>query len=126
MPDASRITVLLVDDNESLRNLIEELVADLGHTVLVASSAEEALDIVAEQGDRIRLLLTDILMPGIRGPDLAERIAATHPRIQAIFMSGSGPDAMADPGVIKAGGAVLQKPFTSEQLTTALQHALKQ
>jgi DNA-binding NtrC family response regulator len=117
-------TVLLVDDTQHLQEIIEENLRDLGYNVLVASKGEEALRILAEHPGPIRLLLTDIIMPGIYGPELARRIATTHPEIRVIFMSGSGPHAMSDPGVLEAGGAVLEKPFSLEQLSKAVRDRL--
>jgi hypothetical protein len=117
-------TILLVDDTEDLQEVIGENLRDLGHTVLVASRGDEALRIVAEHPGQIRLLLTDVTMPGMHGPELAERIAATHPEIRVIFMSGSGSEAMSHPGVVKAGGVVLEKPFTQAQLAKAVRDSL--
>jgi CheY-like chemotaxis protein len=121
---ASGVVILLVDDTQHLREIVEELLLDLGHEVLSASHAEEALRIVASYRGRIAILLTDIHMPGMSGPDLAERIRVTHPEIRPIFMSGSGPQARDDPGVIQAGGAVLEKPFNQEQLAKAVEERL--
>jgi CheY-like chemotaxis protein len=124
MAVASGVTILLVDDTQILREIVGELLLDLGHHVLRASRGDEALRTVASYSGRIDILLTDILMPGMSGPELAEQIAVTHPEIRPIFMSGSGPLAMDDPGVIKAGGAVLEKPFSQEQLAEAIRTRL--
>jgi CheY-like chemotaxis protein len=118
-------TILLVDDTEHLQEIIGENLRELGHTVLVASEAGEALRIVAEHPGGISLLLTDIIMPGMHGPELAERIAASHPEIRVIFLTGSGQEAMSHPGVVKAGGAVLEKPFSQAQLAKAVREAVR-
>ena len=117
-------TVLLVDDTHLLQEIVCENLRELGYTVLVASRGDEALRLAGEHKDAIRLLLTDIMMPGMRGTELAVRITASHPEIRVVFMSGSGPEAIADPGVQTAGGAVLEKPFTQEQLARAVRDVL--
>ena len=117
-------TVLLVDDTGLLQEIIRENLHELGYAVLVASSGDEALRIAGEQRGSIHLLLTDIMMPRMRGTELAARLAVTHPEIRVVFMTGSGPAAMADPEVLKAGGDVLEKPFTQDQLAKALRDVL--
>lgn len=117
-------TVLLVDDTDLLREIICENLGELGYTVLVASAGDEALRMASEHAGKIRLLLTDIIMPGMHGSELAARLAVTHPEIRVVFMTGSGPEATADPAVLKAGGTVLEKPFTQDQLSKALRGAL--
>ena len=117
-------TVLLVDDAHLLQEILCENLHELGYSVLVASRGDEAIRIASEHEGAIRLLLTDIIMPGMRGTELTARLAVTHPEIRVVLMTGSGPDAMADPGVLKAGGAVLEKPFTQEQLAKVLRDVL--
>jgi CheY-like chemotaxis protein len=117
-------TVLLVDDTSLLQDIVGENLLELGYTVLVASGGEEALRMATGHEGAIRLLLTDINMPGMRGTELAARLAVTHPETRVVFMTGSGPEAMADPGVARAGGTVLEKPFSQAQLAEALRDAL--
>ena len=121
---ASPATILLVDDTEALREMISETLADLGYHVLVAASGEEGLRIAQEHKDPIHILLTDILMPGMGGPELASRLVATHRETRVLFMSGSGPEAMLHPGVVAKGGAVLEKPFNGASLESALRKLL--
>jgi two-component system cell cycle sensor histidine kinase/response regulator CckA len=117
---ASMSTILLVDDTVVLQEVIVEMLRDLGHTVLPADGGEEALRIAAEYEGLIDILLTDIFMPRMSGPELAARIGATRAGIRVVFMSGSGPEARETPGVIAAGGVVLEKPFARDQLEQAL------
>ena len=119
-----RETILLVDDTDSLREMIRETLAELGYHVLVAASGEEGLSIAEERKAPIHVLLTDVLMPGIGGPELASRLVTTHRETLVLFMSGSGPEAMSLPGVIASGGAVLEKPFSGASLETALRKVL--
>lgn len=122
--DAGGETVLLVDDTELLQEIVGENLREFGYSVLVASGGDEALRVAAEHRGSIRVLLTDVIMPGMRGSELAARIAARHPGIRVLFMSGSGPEALDDPGVVAAGGAVLEKPFNQAQLAAALRKVL--
>lgn len=117
-------TVLLVDDTDLLQEIVSENLRELGYSVLVASAGDEALRIASEHAGTIHLLLTDIIMPGMRGTELVAHLAVTRPEIRVVFMTGSGPAAMADPEVLEAGGAVLEKPFTQDQLSKALRGAL--
>lgn len=117
-------TVLLVDDTDLLQEIVGEGLQDLGYTVLVASTGEEALRVVSGHDGPVHVLLTDIIMPGMHGPELAARIIALHPEIRVLFMSGSGPHAASEPGVIEAGGKVIEKPFTLDQLANAVRDAL--
>jgi CheY-like chemotaxis protein len=119
-----RETILVVDDTDSLREMIRETLADLGYHVLVAASGEEGLSIAEAHKAPIHVLLTDVLMPGIGGPELASRLATAHRETRVLFMSGSGPEAMPLPGVIAGGGAVLEKPFSGASLETALRKVL--
>jgi CheY-like chemotaxis protein len=119
-PDSSPI-VLLVDDTALLRRLVGEYLGDLGYTVLVANGGEDALRLAAEHHGEIHILFTDVMMPGMRGPELADRIRASRPEIAILFMSGSGLGELADQALIRAaGGVVLNKPFTQEELAIAL------
>ena len=108
-------TVLLVDDTRLLRTMIAEHLNALGYSVLVAPSGEEALRLAAGHEGPIDVLLTDVHMPGMAGPELAERLKSSSPQIRIVFMSGTGGGALA--------GKVLVKPFTQEQLAEALTDA---
>jgi DNA-binding response OmpR family regulator len=119
-----RETILLVDDADSLREMLRETLAELGYRVLVAASGEEGLGIAQERKEPIHVLLTDVLMPGVAGPELASRLVASHRETRVLFMTGSGPEAMSLPGVIAGGGAVLEKPFSGASLETALRKIL--
>jgi len=112
--------VLLVDDTDALREIIGEHLRDLGFMVLSAESGAQALRLADEHAS-IDVLLTDIHMPGMSGPQLAAQIKVSHPAIRIVFISGSGPLASRDPGVLASGGRVLEKPFTQAALAKALE-----
>jgi two-component system cell cycle sensor histidine kinase/response regulator CckA len=102
-------TILVVDDEIALRHAVVEILRTSGYTVLEADTAAQALEIAREQFGRLDVLLTDIVMPGLRGPELARRVTQIHPQIQVVYMSGYAegfPEAQSPPNSI-----FLQKPF---------------
>jgi signal transduction histidine kinase/CheY-like chemotaxis protein len=116
--------ILVVEDEEVLRSLAQRLLEPLGYTVQCACSGAEAIDLIAQGKCRPDLLLTDVIMPGMSGPDLAERITLTHPEIKVVYMSGYTDDQLDHHGVLKEGTLLVQKPFTARQLTTKVREAL--
>jgi two-component system cell cycle sensor histidine kinase/response regulator CckA len=120
IPPESSGTILLVEDTEALQEVITENLHDLGYLVLIASTGEEAIRVAAAHPGPIELLLTDIRMPGVQGPELARQLAIARPGIRIILMSGGAPGTDLAPGVV-----VLQKPFGREQLAKALQDAIR-
>jgi PAS domain S-box-containing protein len=123
-PARGRETLLVVEDSESLRDMIRELLADLGYTVLIATDGEEALALI-ENGDRpIDLVLTDVVMPKLGGTDLVKRLRASHPRLRVVYMSGYASGAVSRQGVLDEGSILLEKPFTAENLARTVRTAL--
>lgn len=117
-------TVLLVDDERSVRALTQRLLLRGGYQVLVASSPEEALQVFASDPESIDLLLTDVLMPGMSGLELAERVRELKPGLRILYMSGN-PGGVIDPDETLAPGMTfLAKPFQAQTLTAAVQDAL--
>ena len=108
-------TVPVVEDAEGLRHLTKRLLEREGYTVLVASNAEEAVQ-VFDQNPGIEVLLTDVVMPGASGPELNQRLIERRPTLKVIYMSGYTDEAIVQHGVLKPGIAFLQKPFTAEAL----------
>jgi len=105
----SDMTVLIADDEVALRHAVSELLRSAGYRVLEAGSSLEALKTARAHKDRIDVLLTDIVMPGLRGPELARRVTQEHPETQVIYMSGYAenfPEAQ-----LPANSTFLQKPF---------------
>ncbi|HVH88154.1 MAG TPA: response regulator, partial [Terriglobales bacterium] len=117
-------TILLAEDAESLRELNLELLEALGYTVLEAAHGVEALDKAAEYHGSIHLLLTDVVMPGMSGKELAERLAISRPEVKVIYMSGYTDHTVIQHGILKPGTAFLQKPFTRETLARKLREVL--
>jgi hypothetical protein len=120
-PDAPwAATVLLVEDEDVVRRLISTMLEGAGYRVLAAESPEAALSI-AETEDRIEVLLTDVVMPGLSGPELADRLLEQQPRLRVLFVSGYTAEAIAKHGQLSPGTSFLEKPFTRGELTRALQ-----
>lgn len=118
-------TILVVDDEAAVRSLARDILLDSGYRVLEAENGEEALRVVEEQPDPIHVVLTDIVMPGIDGKELAERLAAARPYIRMIFMSGRAAEVMSDAGGLISADTFLAKPFTSERLLNKVRTRLQ-
>jgi len=118
-------TILLVEDRDDVRQVMAEMITKLGYSVIVANGAEGALELIRERSTTIDLLLTDVVMPGIGGIELAKQAQAYQPDLKVLFMSGS----VAIPGTAEAlaqsGFAYLQKPFTPDDLAARLRLLLK-
>jgi signal transduction histidine kinase/ActR/RegA family two-component response regulator len=117
-------TILLVEDEDGLRSLVAEMLEDLGYRVIAAGSAPEALHMAAEWTGSLDLVLTDIVMPGMSGRELAEALQAHHPRLPVLFMSGYTDDAMVRHGVEATSALLLQKPFSVATLSSRVREAL--
>ncbi len=118
-------TVLLVEDEEEVRETVNEMLSLRGYTVLRAARGVEAVEISDRYDGPIDLLLTDVVMPGMNGRELADRIAASRPRAAVLYMSGYTDTAIARRGVLEAGTVFIQKPFTSEALARKVREALE-
>jgi PAS domain S-box-containing protein len=119
-------TVLIVEDEEAVRALAARTLAKAGYTVLEASNGSEALTILARRGEEIELLVTDVVMPGLGGQELAERVWDSSPGLPVLFMSGYSPDDVIRRGLLHQGAAFLQKPFTPDGLAAQVREVLDQ
>ncbi len=117
-------TVLVVEDEAPVRSVARQVLERHGYTVLEAPSAEAALDIVARYSGTIHLLLTDVVMPGLNGRELANRLAGLRPDAKVIFMSGYTDDAVTRHGVLEPGSAYVQKPFTPDAIARKVREVL--
>src|ERR1700724_1877276 len=121
---SSRETVLLVEDDESIRLLARLALETRGYAVLAAANGDQALETARHHLGDIHVLLTDIEVPGMRGPDLAARIASLRPAIKVLFMSGAVDGATARRERLPAGAALLGKPFSVEALARMVRELL--
>ena len=110
-PAGGSETVLLVEDEPLVRDIMARALRKAGYRVLVAGEAREALAAAGEDAERIDLLVTDVVMPGLSGPALAEQLFARHPALRVLFVSGYTQDAIGHDGVLQTGVEFLQKPF---------------
>jgi two-component system, cell cycle sensor histidine kinase and response regulator CckA len=117
-------TILLVEDAEPLRKLAHMFLRDSGYNVLTAADGAEALEVARRNTRPIDLLLTDVVMPGINGRVLAERLAPLQPAMKLLYMSGYTDAFIAGHGVLEAGTHLLHKPFTQEALTRKVRELL--
>src|ERR1700686_2379270 len=113
---SARQTVLLVEDDESIRLLARLALETRGYAVLAAANGGQALEMARHHLGKIHVLLTDIEVPGMRGPDLEARIRSLRPGTKVVFMSGAGDGAFARRENLPAGAALLGKPFSVEDL----------
>ena len=117
-------TVLLVDDDESLRTLAREILTVQGYTVIEAASPIEAIQLHKSYAESIHLLLTDVVMPQMNGQQLADQLRAGRPGMEVLFMSGYTGVALAQRAGGELGSALLQKPFTPDGLSRRVREAL--
>jgi len=124
-PSQGTEKILLVEDDESLRETTAEMLRMLGYRVLKAKSGKEALAVLAQGKGSIDLMLTDIIMPGMSGKELAERVTQEFPNVKIILMSGYAGDILINHGILEQEWEFIQKPFTSETLTRKIREALE-
>jgi CheY-like chemotaxis protein len=115
--------ILLVEDEPLVREVAQRVLERAGYTLKVAGSAEEALLLAPALGD-FDLLLTDVVMPGRSGRELADALLAQRPQLRVLFMSGYTEDMVVTRGVLAGQMALLQKPFTPDSLLAAVRAAL--
>ncbi len=117
-------TILVVEDEPSILKLTSTMLHRLGYDVLVATGPKNAIEVAEAHPGPINLLLTDVIMPGMNGSDLAGVVRQRYPRIHVLFMSGYTADIIADHGVMDATVRFIQKPFSTRDLQVAVMGAI--
>jgi PAS domain S-box-containing protein len=117
-------TILLVEDDSMVSRMTDSLLRGLGYSVIVTSKADDAVSICERGEVPIRLVLTDVVMPGMSGAELRDRLAVMRPELPVLFMSGYTADVIVQHGVLENGTHLLQKPFTQRDLAIKLEEAL--
>jgi DNA-binding NtrC family response regulator len=117
-------TILVVDDEESLRTVVVDLLGHLGYCTLSAASPDDAMKVALEYPGRIDLLLTDVAMHPLTGPMLAEELMRSRPEMKVIFISGYANASLAPDGVLKPGTVLVNKPFSMKILSARLREVL--
>ncbi len=123
-PKRQGTTILLVEDDEVMRSLTKKVLEEHGYTVVEANDGESALESVQSYPGQIDLLLTDVVMRRVSGPELVERLGSSHPALKVVYMSGYTGELIAEREVLKRGVTLLEKPFTRTALLNTIQTAL--
>jgi len=117
-------TILLTDDVPGVRGPLRRILEESGYRVVEAGGGEEALAVAEGLDGPIHLLLTDVVMPGMSGDELAKRLGERRPKMKVLFMSGYSPEAIATNGHLLPGSSFLSKPFTASDLVDRVQETL--
>ncbi len=117
-------TILLVEDEDVVRDLARRVLERQGYTVLACSAGEEAVALAEQHEQPIDLLLTDVVMPGMRGYEVAELVSASRPEIKILYMSGYAEEALVGRAAF-AGSALIEKPFAVDALARRVRDALE-
>ena len=118
-------TILLVEDEEAVRTMISRVLRGNGYRVLEACQGKEAIEVCQKHQGIIHLMVTDVIMPQMSGRELAERMSSVRPEMKVLFMSGYPDNAIVHHGVLDAGTAFLQKPFTLTALENKIREVLE-
>jgi CheY-like chemotaxis protein len=123
-PTRGQETILLAEDEEAVRKLAATALERSGYHVIAAPDGKAALDAATAHGGPIDLLLTDVIMPGLNGHDLAERFSRIYPEARVLFMSGYAGEALTAQGVLDPRVAFLAKPFVPSELARKVREVL--
>ena len=119
-------TVLIVEDEEAMREVTRRILTRNGYTVITAEGGQEALTLAAEHAGDIHLLVTDVVMPQMLGKEVAERVLAIRPDIRVLFMSGYAHPVLASKGTLDPGVTLIEKPFTEAALLAKARKVLEE
>src|SRR5438309_3773960 len=122
-PESAR--VLIVDDQASVRSFVSRVLTEAGYTTATASNGPEALNIIETTGP-VSVLVTDLVMPEMRGDELVRRVRQTHGRLKVLYVTGQRDQLLQDPAALEAHEAVLDKPFRIQDLLEAVSTLLSQ
>jgi CheY-like chemotaxis protein len=117
-------TILLVEDDEAILNLSRMMLEKLGYTVLAAQTPLYAIQLVEEHPGDIHLMITDVVMPGMNGRELVERLRVIRPGLKYFFMSGYTADVITHRGILDEGVSFIQKPFSSDDIAARVRQVL--
>jgi PAS domain S-box-containing protein len=118
-------TILLVEDDEDLREVVERILTNNGYHVISAANGRAAIEAAGRHRGQIDLLLTDVVMPQMQGNELAKLIAAGRPRLRVLFMSGYAQPALGAAGTLEPGAILLEKPFTEPTVLALVRRVLE-
>jgi len=122
--DAGKALILVVDDEEDVRELAREILRTAGFDSLPARDGDQAIEVL-ERHPEVDLILTDVMMPGTDGPTLARRVAAERPGLPVLFMTGYPPETLQALGMLPPGEPPIPKPFPIRELVRKVRSALR-
>ena len=117
-------TILLVEDDAAVRELAHDILRSCGYRVIAVAEPSRLASLLEQNPEKIHILVTDVLMPGINGRDVSHEVQRMHPETRTLFMSGYAFHTMLDRGVLEAGSFFIQKPFTPSQLSEKVRDVL--
>ena len=117
-------TVLVLEDEDAVRSVVQRILERYGYSVHAVASGSEALRVAREQEGRIDLLLADVILPEMSGPEVAKRIATEWPETRVLFMSGYSENEVFRSGLVGPGTALLRKPFALDEVVRMVRDAL--
>ena len=117
-------TILLVDDEQSVRSIVMKILRRANYNVLEADGGESALAVSESHAGTIDLVISDLYMPGLHGPAVAEKLSAVRPGLKVLFISGYADNDVVGRTGVPPGSNFLQKPFSGQDLTAAVSAAL--
>jgi two-component system, cell cycle sensor histidine kinase and response regulator CckA len=120
----TRNTILVVDDEPEVRKLVSAMVSRFGYKFFTADSGEHAITLFKNHRSEIGMLLTDVVAPGLSGPQLADRLTEMDPTLKVLYMSGYDNTQVVQKYVVEKGHALLHKPFTLEELGIKVQEVM--
>ena len=121
---SSASTILLAEDEQGVRAFLEMALTRAGHRVIATPSGTDAIEIAGRSAEPIDLLIADVVMPGLSGPEVADKLRQRHPGMRTLFLSGYSSHAALPDRVTADPGAFLQKPFTVEALLSKVRERL--
>ena len=121
---AGKGTILVVDDTREIREVVRRVLSFAGYQVLTAEHGDDALRVLHDHDGRVDLLLTDVVMPGLTGRELANRVHAGYPAVRVLFTSGYANDAIARHGVLAEGVQFIAKPYSLQALARKVREVL--
>ena len=118
-------TLLVVEDQKGVRDLVKNTLEDIGYVVLTAEDGEEAIERVSELDGRVDLMVTDVIMPRLGGPETVRRMRDEHPDLKVVYVSGYSEEDLGMHDLAEANTLFLRKPFGLEELCRAVQSLLE-
>jgi two-component system cell cycle sensor histidine kinase/response regulator CckA len=125
-PPLGRETVLVVEDEDEVRELVRQVLENSGYTVLTASDGVEAIEVATASKIPVHLVITDVVMPKMGGPEAAKSLEKRFPGVSVLYISGYTDEAIVRHGVLEPGISFLGKPFTADTLLRKVREVLKQ